>query len=516
VVVISVDQCSAELMQTYASELTGGLARLCREGVSFTEAYQDHGFTETGPGHSVILSGRFPTHTGIIQNAWLDRPAAKFVYCVEDPAARPLIGQSPSGAVSQAHFQGDALGDWLQRALPGSRVFAVAGKDRAAILMAGRRPTGVYWFSGAAGFNSSTAYEAQPPAWLIRFNQGLTERFATRSWLWTKDPGTPEGRHAQWTFGETLIRNGALPRLIQGASMPLGPAFATRFSRSPFLDEVTQEAAEALMSAEHLGQGPSTDLLAVSFSATDYIGHAYGNRGTEMRDQIHRLDRTLDTFLAAVKRQDPGAWVVLTADHGGMDVVEALAAEGFPAHRVAAGPFVAALNEALRKRLALSIDLWRPTPEPTMLYLDEPALRACGQPRARIIQESLAWVRSQPLVALALSAEELARVDPAIHGSPRDSSLPVLLRRSFLAERSGDLLVAFQPLTLFDGPPAGYPAGHGSPYGYDRRVPLIFWGPWKGGVQSQPVRVVDLAPTLAQELDIQTGPVDGHSLSLPR
>ncbi|MCC6513633.1 MAG: alkaline phosphatase family protein, partial [Geothrix sp.] len=142
VVVISVDQLSAELMQTFGPELRGGLARLRREGVFFTEAYHDHGFTETGPGHSVLLSGRFPAHTGIIENRWIDRATGKLAYCVDDPAAKALHAPNQPSS-SNARFLGEALGDWLQAQVPGSRVFAVSGKDRAAILMAGRRPTAV-------------------------------------------------------------------------------------------------------------------------------------------------------------------------------------------------------------------------------------------------------------------------------------------------------------------------------------------------------------------------------------
>ena len=295
VVVVSVDQFSAELMQTYGPELTGGLGRLRKEGVFFTEAYHDHGFTETGPGHSVLLSGRFPAHTGIVENRWYDRGENRFVYCVEDGEAPD---PSRTGSTStNARFLGEGLGDWLQAQLPGARAFAVSGKDRAAILMAGRKPMGVFWFNGAAGFTTSPAYASHPPQWLVRFDDGLKTRFATGSWLWTKGPDTPEGRVATWTFPGQVIRNGALPRLIQGAGMPLDKTFEARFRKSPFLDEVTLEAAEALLEGEHLGRGPATDLLAVSFSATDYIGHSYGTLGTEMRDQLHRLDRTLGRLL---------------------------------------------------------------------------------------------------------------------------------------------------------------------------------------------------------------------------
>lgn len=513
VVVISLDQCSAELIQTYGPELTGGLHRLLTQGVQFTEAYQDHGFTETGPGHSVLLSGRFPAHTGIVDNEWVDRTTGKVTYCVSDPTARALDPDTAHPA-SNATFLGDTLGDWLQAQVPGSRAFSISGKDRAAILMAGRRPTGVFWFAGPSGFSSSTAYLPKLPDWMVRFDQDLSQRFATRSWLWTKAPGTPEGRVASWTYGSTVVRNGALPRLIQGAGMPLGQGFTARFDKSPFLDQVTEEGAEALVRGEHLGGGAATDLLTVSFSATDYIGHAYGNLGTEMRDQMHRLDQTLGRFLNFLTRRDPGVWVVLSADHGGMDVVEALQAEGFPARRVDGAAFLGALNDAMRARFKVATDLFTAPPEPTMFYLEAAVVKAAGLDQAQVLDAAEAWLRARPEVARAYTAKELAAVDPAATGSPRDSRISVLLRRSFLAGRSGDLVVAFQPLTLFNAPPKGSAAGHGSPWAYDRRVPLVFWGPWKAAERPDPVRTVDLAPTLAHELGLRPGPVDGKALDL--
>ncbi|MDR3682745.1 MAG: alkaline phosphatase family protein [Geothrix sp.] len=513
VVVIVVDQFSAELMQTYGPELTGGIARLRQEGVCFTEAYHDHGFTETGPGHSVLLSGRFPAHTGIVENRWLDRATGKFVYCVEDSSARSLAAPGQASA-SNARFLGDGLGDWLQAQVPGSRVFALSGKDRAAILMAGRQPTGVFWFAGPAGFTSSTAYGTRLPAWLVNYDQGLSSRIGTDSWLWSKDPATPEGRSAQWTFGSVTVRNGGLPRLIQGAGMPLDRGFEARFRKSPFLDAVTLEAAEALLDGEHLGRGPGTDLLALSFSATDYIGHNYGTLGTEMRDQLHRLDQGLGRLLDLLRREHPDAWVVLSADHGGLDIPEALADQGFPARRLLAGPFMAALQADLRGAFKVERDLLLPTAEPNTLYLDESALKATKLDRREVLGRVQSWLRARPEVAEAFTAEELQATDPAATGSPRDSSLRVLLRRSFRPERSGDILLALKPFVIIGQPPTEYPATHGSPNAYDRRVPLIFWGPWKGGERREPVRTVDLAPTLARELGIQPGAVDGKALDL--
>jgi len=513
VVVISVDQLSAELMQTYGPELTGGLARLRREGVFFTEAYQDHGFTDTGPGHSVLLSGRFPANTGIVANGWFDRSTGKLVYCVDDPGGKALHAPEQPGP-SNARFLGEALGDWLQTQRPGSRVFAVAGKDRAAILMAGRRPTAAYWFTGPAGFTSSTAYGSRLPEWLVRFDRGLSDRIRSDSWLWSKDPATPEGRSSQWTFGAQTVRNGALPRLIQGAGMPLDKAFEARFRQSPFLDAVTLEAAEALLEGEDLGHGPAIDLLAISFSATDYIGHSYGTLGTEMRDQIHRLDGLVGRLLDRLKRRHPGAWVVLSADHGGMDLPEALAEQGFPARRLVPETFVGALQEALRTAFKVDRNLLKPTLEPSTLYLDETVVKDQKLDRLEVLRRAQVWLRARPEVADAFTAGDMIATDPRATGSPRDSSLRLLLRRSFHPERSGDLLVAMKPFLLFGTPPSANPTAHGSPYAYDRRVPLIFWGPWKGQERRQPVRIVDLAPTLAQELGLNPGPVDGQVLDL--
>ncbi len=513
VVVISVDQFSTQLMQAFGPELTGGIARLRKEGVFFTEAYHDHGFTETGPGHSVLLSGRFPAHTGIVENRWVERSTGKFVYCVEDPQAKPLHAPTQRGA-SNVRLLGDELGDWLQAQVPGSRVFALSGKDRAAILMAGRKPTGVYWFTGAAGFTSSSVYQDRLPAWLVTYDQGLSDRIAADSWLWLKDPATPEGRTGQWVFGTQTVRNGGLPRLIQGVGMPLDKTFEARFRPSPFLDAVTLEAAEALLDGEHLGQGPGTDLLALSFSSTDYIGHQYGMLGTEMRDQLHRLDRGLGRLLDRIHRQHPGAWVILSADHGALDMVEVLAEQGFPARRLQIEPFMAALQAELKTAFKVDRDLLKPVQEPNVLYLDEAVLTAAKLDRGEVLRRAQTWLRARPEIADAFTYEEMLATDPAATGSPRDSTTRVLLRRSFHADRSGDLLVAVKPFVVMGGPPATYPAGHGTPNAYDRRVPLIFWGPWKAGERREPVRIVDLAPTLARELGLQPGPVDGRALDL--
>jgi len=141
-------------------------------------------------------------------------------------------------------------------------------------------------------------------------------------------------------------------------------------------------------------------------------------------------------------------------------------------------------------------------------------MNATNLDRREVLKRIQSWLRARPEVADAFTAEELMATDPAATGSPRDSSLRVLLRRSFRPERSGDILLALKPFVVSGAPPTDYPANHGTPNAYDRRVPLIFWGPWRGGERREPVRIVDLAPTLARELGIRPGSVDGTALDL--
>jgi predicted AlkP superfamily pyrophosphatase or phosphodiesterase len=514
VLVISVDQFSAGLFQRYGKDLPGGLGLLQKRGVVFTEAYHDHAFTETGPGHSVLLSGRFPGHTGIVENSWYDRTLGRTVYCVGDENSH-AVGQPKKPGASQSQFIGTTLGDWLQTQVKGSRAFSLSGKDRAAVLMAGRKPTAVYWFDGAAGFNTSTAYAEKQPQWLITFDEALQQRFLRDDWSWTPlGPWNGAARTAAWTLpGGQNVRNG-LPRLIQGVGIPLDKGFPERFRRSPFLDQVTFEAARVLVEQERLGHGPSTDLFTLSLSATDYIGHNYGTASVEMWDQIHRLDLELGAFLTWLRSRVPDTWVVLSADHGGMDLPEGLKDDGLPAERLSEPKaWYAKLNIALRARLRIEIDLVRVSSSPTQIYLNDTAIKLAGLDREKVLEAIQAQLKTQPEVAESATSEVLETFQEPDLGNPRDSSLLARFKHSFMAGRSGDVLVAFKPLSTFDDPP--YVANHGSPWDYDRRVPIIFMGPWQAKKVTQPVRTVDIAPTLAKELGIlPSEKVDGKALML--
>jgi predicted AlkP superfamily pyrophosphatase or phosphodiesterase len=510
--VISVDQLGADLLARYGRDLPGGLGMLQREGIHFTAAYHDHAYTETGPGHSVLLSGRHPSHTGIPENNWKDPLTGRKLNCVEDARA-PILGRPPTvRGASQALFRGTTLGDWLQAEVKGSRVFTVSGKDRASILLGGARPTAAYWFEPGAGYTTSTAYAAKLPDWLAAHNAALMKRLRHDTWWWTPLAST-EGaaRNGTYPTSQGTFRSG-LPRQVNPAGMPLDEAFYNRFKGSPFFDEATAEAAERLLDTEKLGQGEGTDLLAVGFSATDYVGHFYGNAGDEMVDQIRRLDALLGRFLAFVKARVPSVAVVLSADHGSADLVERLAEQGYAARRVDSKAWLEQLNAALRKRLPLQADAVSFTSTPKNLYVRE----VPGAAREEILREALALVRRMPEIALASTPAELEATEEDPDPNPAGRSLKILLKHSCVSGRSGDILLVPKPYTVFsDDPP--WLVQHGYPYDSDRRVPLIFWGPWQAGERKEPVRTVDLAPTLARELGLAPKEgLDGRALELPR
>jgi predicted AlkP superfamily pyrophosphatase or phosphodiesterase len=509
VVVLSVDQASAELMARWGRRLPGGLGTLLRDGTSFTRAYQEHGYTETGPGHSVLMTGCYPTHTGITENSWLDAATGQVVTSVADPDCRTL--GLPGAGSSARHLRVGTLGGWLLEQVPGSRSFSLTGKPRSAILMAGPKATGVFWYQAAVGFTTSTAYATALPPWLQRFNAGWLDDLRHGSLRWTalsQDPS--EVRDGTYSLlGRPFVAG--LPRQILEVGGVQDDAFWERYTASPFFDEAILDLASELVDAEKLGAGRGVDLLTVGLSATDYVGHFYGNSGSEMRDHLRRLDARLGRFLATLRRRVPGVWVVLTADHGGSDLAERLNAQGYSALRLDRGTWLPDIQKTLRARLRVPMDVLRMVG--LQLSLVPEAVTASGLPREAVLAAAAEVLRGAPGVAAVTTATELAALPIRALTDPTARPIQERLRLSFVPGRSGDLQVALRPYTQLDGYPEV--ADHGSPYDYDRRVPLVFWGPWAKEERTEPVSLVDLAPTLAQLLGVKpANSVDGRPLAL--
>ena len=348
VVVISVDQFSANLFNEWRPRFRAGLKTLAQGGLVYANGWQSHSGTETCPGHSTLLTGKHPYKTGIPANDWLDPATGRTVYCLADPAVTlaDTVGGG-NGPVSPKNLRASTLGDWLKDSRPGARVYGVSGKDRGAIAMAGHKADGVFWWQDDFGFTTwvepgQTA--AGRLADVAPLNAELKARFAANppAWGYTQD--------ACRALEADYVNNGAPWR----SAVP--PAGKFRFDYTPYLDEMTAEGAIRLVTDKKLGQGPATDLLAVSFSATDRIGHMYGTQGPEMCEQLYRLDAAIGRLLEVIEKTPGGAVVVLTADHGGSDFTERLNAQGYPDVRRLDFTIVRRLNDALKAQFKLELD----------------------------------------------------------------------------------------------------------------------------------------------------------------
>jgi hypothetical protein len=467
--VVSVDQMRADYLERFRPLFTAGLKALAEGGAVFRNAFLRHACTETGPGHSVILSGRSPRSSGIVGNSWYDRTLRKRVNVVEDPAVRVLGGAGR--AASPARFDAFTVGDVLKAHSPASKVVGVSFKDRAAILMAGRRADAAYWYETVGGrFVTSTWYVPETPRWLERWNERrLPDSWAGRAWArLLDDPGVylrgagEDDVRGEWDGKETTF-----PHPLRGA--PPAPEYYDGLRRTPFADEVLFDLATAAMAAHDLGDDDATDLLAASFSACDVIGHTYGPESQEAMDNQLRLDRTLGRLLEEAEgRAGRGrVLVVLTADHGVMSLVENLKAKGVDARRASPEelhrPVEAALAARFPGTTGLILD-----PDPTEFVLDREAIVRQGlkvEDVERTIREALL---SSGLLDAVYTRAQLAGPRPA------DDPFFDLHERAFFAPRSGDLVARVKKHVYLGGYVGG--TGHGTPHEYDRHVPIVFMG----------------------------------------
>ncbi|MDB6159553.1 MAG: type phosphodiesterase/nucleotide pyrophosphatase [Gammaproteobacteria bacterium] len=501
VVAISVDQFSADLFTEYRQLFKAGLHRL-QTGVVFPGGYQSHAATETCPGHSTILTGSRPARTGIIANEWYDQSlsrADKKVYCSEDPSQPG--SSSANYTVSAQFLKAQTLGDRMKAANPGSRVVSVAGKDRAAIMMGGHAMDQVWFWSGKS-FVTLKGMDQPTPRIVEKVNASVAVAIGK--------PDRP-----------------VLPEQCRVRSVPVAVAGKTvgvphdrkagdfqSFRTSLAFDRATTDIAIGLIRELHLGASEAADVLSIGLSATDYVGHTFGTEGAEMCAQLLGVDENVGRILAALDATRQPYAVVLTADHGGHDLPERNKIHGFlDAARVDA----ALLPANMSKQLAAEFNL----PEPVLLgvapfgdiYL---ARGISDNLRPRVLEAAKARYLAHPQVAAVYTPVELRRL-PFPSGPADEWSLAERFRASFDPERSGDLIVAPKPHITPIIDVSTYVATHGSPWNYDRRVPILFYRPGVAGFeQALPIETVDILPTLAAliELPVPSAEIDGRCIDL--
>ena len=502
-VVISVDQFSANLFDEYRPQFNAGMARLA-SGTVFNNGFQSHSMTETCPGHSTILTGDHPSRTGIIGNSWIDQSIGrsdKTVYCVEDEAQPGT--SSIAYKVSPKHLLVATLGELMKSKWMGSRTVAVSGKDRAAVMMSGQRPDQRWYWNGKT-FDTDLA-QAQVPQTIVRAKAAIAAALSQP--LQPLEP-TPycKGKERQIA--------------INGGGKPVGTGHFGRaagdlnsFRASPEIDGDTLAIAAGLVDEMQLGRRADPDLLAISLSATDYVGHTYGTEGEEMCLQLTELDREIGDFLKVLDGRGINYAVVLTADHGGKDIPEREQLAGVSdAARVDPALAPGTMGKALVARLGL------PGGPGLMgdssfgdIYIDR---RLRANERSRLLKAAVTAYRAHPQVEAVFTARQIGDT-PVPTAPPETWTLIQRVRASYYPARSGDFYVVLKRDVTPIADTTRYIATHGSPWDYDRRVPIVFWRPEAPGkTVGRSAETTDIMPTLANMigLPLRAGSIDGHCL----
>ena len=501
VVVLVVDQMRADYLDRFGPQLTGGLARLTRGGAVLTQATHDHAITETAPGHATILSGRFPRSTGIIGN----------ILGVDDPESPLVAPDSGMGdPASPRRFRGTTLADWMVARDARTQVLSVSRKDRGAILPVGRARAGtrttaqVYWYVPTGDFSTSRWYAPTLPAWVQTFNaRALPQHMAGRVW-------SPLLGAGDYPEAETVPTGGGRRSTPFPHALPTdADAAADAVRGSPFMDELTLAFAMEGVRALRLGASARADLLVVSLSSTDAVGHGYGPDSRELHDQVLRLDRSLGAFLDTLfaMRDSSRVLVALTADHGVTRYPELAAADpqraaGVTPRRVDPSAAIAPLMRSLQAR---GLSAGALVLDNGALFVDRRALASAGLREDAVLAQAESALVHVPGVRRVDRLERLARADTVrdavarrwLHSVPPDYPI--------------SLVVTLDSGSVWSGRVAGE---HGSPYDEDARVPLVLWGAsFRPGRYDQPARVVDLAPTLARVLGVRPAErMDGRVL----
>jgi hypothetical protein len=487
VVLIAIDQMRGDYLERFGSQLTGGLARLSRGGAWYTNAHHDHAITETAPGHATLLSGRFPRSTGITMNR----------IGVEDPSM-PLLAAGMGTGASPKRFNGTTVVDWVRARDAGSRALSVSSKDRAAILPAGKSKANVFWYSPDGRFVTSKYYGDDLPEWVNAFNaRELPAKYTSKAWtLLLPEASYPEpdtvaleGNGVANTFPHQLGDDS-----LNASSLIRG---------TPFIDEVTLQFALDGIKSLKLGAGQATDVLSISLSGTDYVGHRYGPDSREIHDQILRVDRYLGTFLDSLYKLRDSSKVVIafSGDHGAGSMPELKQNLTPKPTRVVLNSAFPAVLSAMRaaKVDSNAIDL-----DVQIISADRAMFKKANANADSVLDVFAKAIREIP---------GIARVDWFKKILADTATDPIARRWShqFQPDAPIDLVITLTPYSLW----RGNISSHGSPYDYDSNVPLVFYGPGvQPGKHGEFVRTVDLAPTLAALAGVKpTEKIDGVVLT---
>jgi hypothetical protein len=477
VLAIVIDQFRYDYLMRFRSDYHSGLDRLLDHGAVFTDAHYIQAATVTAVGHSTFLSGAPPSISGIVSNDWFDRGSGQTVTSVSDPKEKQVGGVSGAAGSSPRRLLVSTVTDEVKIRNPESHVIGVSIKDRSAILPSGHMADAAYWYDNASNhWVTSSFYRTELPAWA----QAVNDQHPNQHYI-----------GAEWRAVDSKD-NAAAPfcTTVKGSAVrSCGIIEAT-----PWGNEMIEEFAEKAIAGEDLGHHASTDILTVSFSSNDYVGHAAGPDDPEVRDMSIRTDRLLGKLLDYVDARvgADNTLVVLTADHGVAPVPEVNQARKLPGGRLSGARISQKITDALTKRFGPGN--WILGGPAMMPYFNLKLISRLGLDPEKVERAAAAAAMTEPGIARVFTRHDI------LSGNLQHDPISDAVSLAFNAQRSGDLVILQEPYWVWDA--AG--TGHGTPYGYDTHVPVIFFGPGiKSGNYSEKIAVNDIAPTLSHLLDVE-------------
>ncbi len=508
ILILVIDQLRYDYLVRFRPQFVEGGFNLLLGGANFVDCRYDYTTTATGPGHATLLTGAYPNLHGIVGNEWYDRSLRRSVNCVEAPTQSTVGGKGM--AASPRNLIGSTLGDELRLVSNfESKVVAISLKDRGAILPGGHMANAAYWYDSSSGhFVTSTYYMQSLPAWATQFNEQLPAK-AYCGKKWQVLPETPSGSGR--ILGE--FRPGAnetcpgvrllgwLGRVLRefrtGASEACpDERFLAWLDAMPFMTEIELNFARQAIENEHLGKGPATDLLTVSLSENDYIGHAFGPYSLQVADVTLRTDRYLADFFKDLDHSVglKNVWIALSADHGVSPNYQFIEEHHLAEANVQAEGVKRAIERGLSQ--AFGRDQWvAHISDHYDVYLDAAALRNHHVDATKAEAVAAEAAGAVPGVIAVFTRTQFLTGNLPVSPLTRKAS------NSFQSQRSGDVLVIPVPYAV--PTPGESSTAHGTPWSYDSQVPLVLWGSaFKPGAYHRPCQPVDLAPTLAAALGI--------------
>ncbi len=504
VLLLVIDQARVEYLERLRPIFKRGMKRLLDEGIQFTDAHQDHAMTSTGPGHASLATGLFPSHSGIVGNAWFDRQQDRRMYCVEDEAS-PLLptereppvsnpAKSSSGR-SPRNLLGTALPDWLKQANPRSKAFGVSRKDRSAVLLGGKQADGAFWYDGGNGdLITSRYYLERYPQWMRDFlDRKIPDSYFGQTWKPRPVDSETLKRLAIEEVDEGLFTRG-FPHPLGGPSLRPDARFYGGFGSSPYFEDYLLAFVRDLIEAEELGRDNDVDYVGIGLSVMDSVGHRYGPNSREVLDTWIRLDEGLGELFDYLDQKVgmDRVLISLSADHGVLTLPEYLSMKQQPGGRGDANDVVCFQSVMRRFEKKFGRDTWWTS----RFYLNYATLGRRNLLRQSVESEIAALLESCSIVEKVWTRSQVESATPS-----QDPFLQ-LFSHNFHPERSGDLFLQVKKYHLLGY--GGTGTSHGSPYEYDTHVPLLLRVPGMAAKKiPQPrVRTVDLAPTLASLLGI--------------